>query len=62
MLIYRYETFEINPDLDQTIEDVKGLLEKTQDLEIDNYEIVENSRAFSFVVKRRVELYPDTIK
>ena len=62
MLIYRYETFEIYPDPDQTIEDVKGLLEKTQDLEVDSYEILENSRAFSFVVKRRVELYPDTIK
>ena len=47
MLIYRYETFEIYPDSDQTIEDVKGLLEKTQDLEIDNYEIVENSQALT---------------
>ena len=62
MLIYRYETFEIYPDPDQTIDDVKTLLEKTQDLEIDSYEMVENVRAFSFVVKRRVELYPDTIK
>ena len=34
MKIYRLETFEIFPDKDQTIEDIRASIKKTQDLTV----------------------------
>lgn len=62
MKIYRLETLEIHPDPGQGIKEIKAMLEKTQDLTYVKIDSIENKNVFVLLVKREVELYPDTIK
>ena len=66
MKIYRLETFEIFPDKDQTIEDIRASIKKTQDLTviccINFTDYSSQEKGFKVDVRRKVELFPDTIK
>lgn len=62
MQISRYENLEIIVGTDETIDDVRALVEKTQDLTLDSIEVLEHIRGFNITVKRSLEAYPDTLK
>ena len=62
MRIYRVETLEIHPDPGQSIVEIKDMIEKTQDLVFDKHDWIESRKVFMLVVRRKVELLPDTIK
>ena len=62
MEIYRIETLEIHPDPGQSIVEIKAMIEKTQDLVFDKHDWIEVRKVFVLVVRRKVELLPDTIK
>ena len=62
MKIYRIETLEFHPDPGQSIVEIKAIIAKTQDLTYDKDYWVEKDKVFVLVVKRQVELFPDTIK
>jgi len=62
MKIYRYEEIEIFPDKGQTIEQLKAIFQKTQDLTIETHGKITESGAYVFMVKRQLENYPDTMK
>ena len=62
MKIYRIETLEIYPDPGQKIEDIQTIIEKTQNLIYVKHDWIEKDKVFVLVVKREVEIFPDTIK
>ena len=64
MKIFRMETllFEVHPDDNFNVEDLKAIIRKTQDLTFDSHIFAKNRNAHLFTVLREVELYPDTIK
>ena len=62
MQIVRIENLEIFPGERQSVHDIKSIINKTQDLTVVKYEIMENEKAFKFTVKRELGWYPDTIK
>ena len=62
MIVFRKEELEIQPGERQTVHDIKAIINKTQDLTVLKYEVLENKNAFLFTVKRELEWYPDSIK
>jgi hypothetical protein len=60
MEIYRIETLEFRND--KKPEELTKLIEMTQDLKVVKWESLKEYVGFTFVVKRKVEFYPDTIK
>ena len=62
MKIVRIETLEIMPGEDITGDEIKDLINKTQDLKVLTWERLPQVEAYSFVVERELEWFPDTIK
>ena len=62
MKIYRTETLEFHPDPGQTIKEIQAIISKTQNLIYVKHDWIEKDKVFVLVVKREVEIFPDTIK
>ena len=62
MIIYRTEKLEIYPDKAGGTLDIVSMIEGTQDLTLNEFALTEDKKGYEVTVKRRVELYPDTIK
>lgn len=62
MKFVRIEEFEVQIGVEEDINDVRNVVEKTQDLTLDSIEVMENVLGYRVKVKRALESFPDTIK
>lgn len=68
MKIFRRETFQIEPSESESLEDVRDIIEKSQDLSIvsvltvGHYKAGEAPLVYEFDVKRKLECFSDAIK